>query len=112
MTTTPQAFRDLVEYYNSHRGEYTASPAAAALVDWLHLLNDDELDVLGQVFDGLVAGREVYGPLDTDSDPRDFTAAAAEELRDAITYQAIEVQRRRRREAPPFPGGPTDGAAK
>lgn len=46
---------------------------------------------------GLAAGRAVYGPLDLESDPRDFRQEAVEELRDAVVYLgALIVQAERR----------------
>ena len=57
----------------------------------------DELAVLYAVAEGLVRGRSVYGELHLDSDKRDMTAEALEELRDSQVYLAaamVALQRR------------------
>ena len=49
-------------------------------------LSADELEVLAQVAEGLNRGRKVYGELRLDTDPRDMTREALEEVRDALVY--------------------------
>lgn len=61
------------------------------------VLGADELEVLAEVADGLVRGREVYGELNVSRDPRDFIREGLEEVRDAVVYVAAELVRRRRR---------------
>lgn len=61
-------------------------------------LNQDELDVLIEVADGLKRGRDAYGPLDIATDRRDFDAEAQDELRDFVVYRAIAALKKRRAE--------------
>lgn len=61
-------------------------------------LGRDELEVVAEVAEGLVAGRTVYGELQIDTDQRDHEREALDELRDGIVYAAVAaIQRRRRR---------------
>ncbi len=99
MTTTYQDFQDLCAHYLARVEMSTLHDGTADLVSRLCSLNDDELTVVAQVVDGLVVGREVYGPLDIGGDARDFSAEAAAELRDATIYQTVETIRRQRIEA-------------
>lgn len=50
--------------------------------------NHDELRVIDSILAGLEKGRSVYGPLDLQSDPRDWQREAAEERRDTLIYDA------------------------
>lgn len=59
-------------------------------------LNRDELAVVLEVAEGLVRGRDVYGPMTLSGDGRDYVTEAGEELRDALVYlsaQRIKLRR-------------------
>lgn len=57
-------------------------------------LGVDELEVLVLVAERLAgAGRRSYGPLELDSDPRDFQREALEELADGAVYLACSLIR-------------------
>lgn len=55
------------------------------LAEW----TDDELDVMGVGWDRMNRSRVVYGPLDLETDERDFDAEAAEEAADRLAYRAM-----------------------
>lgn len=59
---------------------------ADALWNRLVSCSRDELRVIDRVLQGLERGRAVYGPLNVNTDPRDFEREAAEEFRDALVY--------------------------
>ncbi len=65
-------------------------------------MNCDELEVLAVVAERLMGpGREQYGPLDIDSDGRDWDQEGGEEFIDAAVYGAVKCianQRRKVRE--------------
>lgn len=69
-------------------------------------LGDDELEVLAEVADGLVAGRKVYGDLNLDTDGRDFLTERIAEHRDALSYLMMDAIRMRRARAQQ-PASPT-----
>ena len=52
-------------------------------------LNRDEMAVLVEVAEGLVKGRDVYGPLDTMDGRYDYVREAGEEARDLIAYMGM-----------------------
>jgi hypothetical protein len=59
-------------------------------------LNEDELEVLVLVAEGLGQGRGEHGPLNIRTDQRDFALEALEEFRDAAVYLAaamIKIER-------------------
>ena len=56
----------------------------------LELLSTDELRVVESIIDGLVEGREVYGPLEVKRDMRRFRYEAFQEIRDYLVYEAAE----------------------
>jgi hypothetical protein len=62
----------------------------------LKRLNDDEREVLLSVAKRLVMGREVYGPLSIEHDPRDWKREAHEEFLDGAIYLACETIRKQR----------------
>jgi hypothetical protein len=51
----------------------------------------DELRVIQQVVDGLVRGRDIYGPLQLATDHRNWRAEARAEYRDAAIYEACAM---------------------
>lgn len=53
-------------------------------------LNADEMAVLVEVAEGLVKGREVYGPLDVTDGRFDYVREAGDELRDFIAYAGMQ----------------------
>jgi hypothetical protein len=63
----------------------------------LKRLNDDEREVLLSVAKRLAMGREVYGPLSIEHDPREWRREAHEEFLDGAIYLACETIRKRRR---------------
>ena len=77
-----------------------ASPQVAArltarqrLLGIAQVLSAEELDVLLAVAEGLMTGRQVYGPLDPAKDRRDFVNETLEEVRDALVYIGAELVR-------------------
>lgn len=99
-----RAQRFLAEH--SHPAPATSAPESSSARDRLlerisfavHQLGRDELEVVAEVAEGLVAGRNVYGELQIDTDHRDHEREALDELRDGIVYAAVAaIQRRRRR---------------
>ncbi len=59
-------------------------------------LSDDEQEILSEFMRRIEMGSEQYGPLDIDSDPRDFNEEEAQEQYDRVFYRLAEVIRRRR----------------
>lgn len=59
-------------------------------------LGSSELAVLVLVAERLLEGRQRYGALNIDTDPRDFRREAFEELADACVYLGAELLRGRR----------------
>lgn len=78
--------------------------ARALLLADLERLGEDEIEVLAEVARGLVRGRDVYGELKIDTDPRDHEREALDELRDGLVYTAVATIKRRRRRAEVFCG--------
>lgn len=88
------------------------APATVSYADWdwcwtcfrrrlrIAGLGDDEtticLDAMIDAAAGLAAGISQYGPLDLNSDRRDFVTEAAMEARDGNIYHLIERRRRGR----------------
>lgn len=63
-------------------------------------LGDDEQEVLLRIAERFLSGRDQYGELDLDRDPRDFARETSEELCDALVYLAsLEIRAERRRRA-------------
>ncbi|HEY1556764.1 MAG TPA: hypothetical protein VGF94_18140 [Kofleriaceae bacterium] len=60
-------------------------------------LGADELAALELVATGLARGRQQYGELRVDADPRDFRREAADEIRDSLVYLGAELVRLHRR---------------
>jgi len=59
-------------------------------------LNADELEAFDVMLAKLEQGKRDHGPLDLDTDKRDFPAEGREELRDWLWYRAFhEVKQRR-----------------
>lgn len=67
------------------------------LIEIAEVLNDDEREVWGEIGERICRGREPYGELDLDNDPRDFGHEAAEEAMDALVYLAADKVRKARR---------------
>lgn len=63
----------------------------------LKRLNNDERALLLAVAKRLVMGREVYGPMCIDHDPRDWRKEAHEEFLDGAIYLACETIRKARK---------------
>lgn len=59
-------------------------------------LNADEVEVLADVADRYVQGRQQYGALDLNRDLRDFDGEADDELLDFLGYRAAARRRRLR----------------
>lgn len=57
----------------------------------LFMLNDDEVEVLYRVSEGLLHGREAYGPLKIETDTRDFREESVQELRDCLVYVNMAI---------------------
>lgn len=57
----------------------------------VHELNPDERAVLMSVAEGLVKGREVYGPLNASTEKRDMPREAFEEIRDGLIYLGVKM---------------------
>jgi len=51
----------------------------------------DELRVVQSIVDGLILGRDVYGPLELGTDKRYFTIEAKQEARDLAVYRACQM---------------------
>lgn len=68
-----------------------------AIAHRLEGLNADELEVVGAFVARMWRGRESYGPLDLDSDQRDFSHEAEEEALDLAAYGILRGLRRARR---------------
>ena len=49
-------------------------------------LNQDELECVEWIVEGLAKGRKLYGPLDLKTDPRKFIVESMEEQRDSAIY--------------------------
>jgi hypothetical protein len=63
----------------------------------LDALNDDELEVVLSVVDGIAGpGRTVYGPMQLASDPRDFDEELRQEVRDGLVYVAMRMTQLKR----------------
>ena len=60
-------------------------------------LSDDEQEVLSEMLKRIEMGRDQYGPLDIDNDPRNFRQEAAEEWVDLAVYSIADAIRKRRR---------------
>jgi hypothetical protein len=60
-------------------------------------LGHDEILVVREVVVGLKQGRQVYGPLDLQSDRRDMVGETLEEVRDALVYVGAALVRGKRR---------------
>jgi hypothetical protein len=69
----------------------------AVIIAAVQSLNDDEIEVVHDVVQGLVTGRKVYGPLVISVDARDFRAERDAEIRDGLVYCAILAIKQRRR---------------
>jgi len=63
----------------------------------LRRLNEDELEVLAEVAQGLLRGQDQYGPLDLDRDGRDFQRETLDEVRDGLVYVGVQLVQARRR---------------
>lgn len=59
-------------------------------------LNNDELEVIVTVAEGLQTGRKVYGPIDVYKDIRDWHQEALEEARDLAVYLSAAILRLKR----------------
>jgi hypothetical protein len=68
-------------------------PQLARLTTVAEQLGADELSVLLLVAERLLEGRERYGALNLDTDPRDFRRECFEELADAAVYLGAELLR-------------------
>ncbi len=64
-------------------------PLEAALDETCEQLGDEELHVLVVLARRLLAGQRAYGRLDLANDRRDFRRERAEELADAMVYDAV-----------------------
>lgn len=69
----------------------------ARVIEAMEDLNIDELEVLAEIAESLVAGVEVYGHLDIETDGRDFAQEATNEFRDAALYLYMRGLQRRRK---------------
>jgi hypothetical protein len=61
------------------------------IVQECEFLNEDELEIVLLVAQGLRSGRDVYGPMDLDYDQRDSKQEAIAELRDCLVYTNMAV---------------------
>ena len=68
----------------------------SALLALTAKLNSDEMAVLVEVAEGLVKGREVYGPLDVTDGRFEYVKEAQDELRDFIAYAGMQKIKLRR----------------
>ncbi len=68
----------------------------SALLALTAKLNADEMDVLVEVAEGLVKGREVYGEMDVVDGRYDYAKEAGEELRDFMAYGGMLAVKWRR----------------
>lgn len=59
-------------------------------------LNADELEALEMLLDKLLAGKAKHGPLDLDTDQRDWLAEMSEEAFDGAFYAAFAIIQRKR----------------
>lgn len=59
-------------------------------------LNADELGAMHYLMSKLLAGNAKHGPLDLDTDQRDWDAETLEEQADAAFYQTFKAIQRRR----------------
>lgn len=62
----------------------------------LALLNADELEALEMLLDKLLAGKAKHGPLDLDTDTRDWLAEMSAEAFDKAFYAAFALIQRKR----------------
>lgn len=58
-------------------------------------LNPAELRVVSVIVERIHHGQKLYGALDIDKDPRDWSHEIFEELADALVYAAIEKEKRK-----------------
>lgn len=72
------------------------SPWALAIADRMDGFSPDEKRAIERIIRGIEKGREVYGPMDLESDRRDLIAEADDEARDWIVYRAMQAVRTRR----------------
>jgi len=79
------------------RPETDGADLARRLVGVGAELGTDELRVLLTIAERLKVGRQRYGALRTETDPRDFRKEAFEELADACVYLGAELLRGGRR---------------
>ncbi len=66
---------------------FSARDALDAVLD---TLDTDELRVLTAIATRLQRGAQIYGPLNLETDKRDFATEGHEELRDYLVYFACE----------------------
>lgn len=62
----------------------------------LESLGPDEVEVIAEITDRIVMGRQLYGELRIDTDNRDWMKELEAEILDSSVYSAVKIIKRRR----------------